>query len=753
MQREQRPFQVVSPYQPTGDQPQAIEQLSRDLLGGAECVTLLGATGTGKTFTMAHTIQRFQRPTLIISHNKTLAAQLYEEMRELFPHNAVSYFVSYYDYYQPEAYIPQRDIYIEKDSSRNPELEALRLGATSNILSRRDTIVVASVSCIFGLGSPQAYSKRVLTISKGARINRREFLLAMNAMQYKRTDIEFQRGMYRVRGEVIEVWPAYEKFAVRVEMFGDEIDRIEYIDPLTGELLGGPEAQEKQYFLFPAVHYVTEDETIGAVLTAIRAELDARVMQLRSEGKLLEAQRLLARTKYDLEMIEEVGFCSGIENYSRFFDGRKPGERPYTLMDYFDFAPPREKASRQEGNKASQEEVGSSGAALDASMPLASMASSRPNFRDWLCIIDESHVTTPQIHAMFNGDQNRKRVLVDHGFRLPSAMDNRPLTFPEFESIAPRLMFVSATPSKYELEKCKGVVAEQVIRPTGLLDPIIEVRPAQGQVADLLLRCKERAAKGERVLVTALTKRLCEDLTTYLDEQGVRVRYLHSEIETLERMEILTELREGKYDVLVGVNLLREGLDLPEVSMVCILDADKEGFLRSATSLIQQMGRAARNSGSLVVMYADKVTPSMDTAIRETERRRVKQLAYNAEHGITPTTIVKGIRRGLEAELKARRTAQSAVAAGETEYESSELIMMLEEEMLEAAQNLDFEKAARLRDQAKKLKATPGKQKVRRSDVQGDGNGRGSGGERRAGMPGVRANKKSKKWRKGSEKG
>ncbi len=730
MQREQRSFQVVSPYKPTGDQPQAIEQLSRDLNAGAECVTLLGATGTGKTFTMAHTIQRFQRPTLIISHNKTLAAQLYEEMRELFPHNAVSYFVSYYDYYQPEAYIPQRDIYIEKDSSRNPELEALRLGATSNILSRRDTIVVASVSCIFGLGSPQAYSKRVLTISKGARIDRREFLLAMNAMQYKRTDIELQRGMYRVRGEVIEVWPAYEKFAVRVEMFGDEIDRIEYIDPLTGELLGGPEAQEKQYFLFPAVHYVTEDETLGGVITAIRAELDTRVMQLRSEGKLLEAQRLLARTKYDLEMIEEVGFCSGIENYSRFFDGRKPGERPYTLMDYFDFAPPGPAGS------------------MTPQQAAASVASERPNFRDWLCIIDESHVTTPQIHAMFNGDQNRKRVLVDHGFRLPSAMDNRPLTFPEFESIAPRLMFVSATPGKYELEKCGGIVAEQVIRPTGLLDPIIEVRPAQGQVADLLVRCKERAAKGERVLVTALTKRLCEDLTTYLDEQGVRVRYLHSEIETLERMEILTDLREGKYDVLVGVNLLREGLDLPEVSMVCILDADKEGFLRSATSLIQQMGRAARNSGSLVIMYADKVTPSMDMAIKETERRRVKQLAYNAEHGITPTTIVKGIRRGLEAELKARRTAQSAVAAGEPEYESAELIMMLEEEMLEAAQNLDFEKAARLRDQVKKLKAGGVRQKVRRSEVEGDGGGRGSGGERRAGMPGVRANKKSKKWKK-----
>ncbi|HMN42041.1 MAG TPA: excinuclease ABC subunit UvrB [Phycisphaerales bacterium] len=739
MFREPRPFEVVSPFKPTGDQPQAIEQLSRDLSAGAECVTLLGATGTGKTFTMANVIERFGRPTLIISHNKTLAAQLYEEMRELFPHNSVNYFVSYYDYYQPEAYIPQRDIYIEKDSSRNPELEALRLAATSNILSRRDTIVVASVSCIFGLGSPQAYSSRVLTITRGATIDRREFLLAMSAMQYQRVDIEFQRGKFRVRGDAIEVWPAYEKFAIRVSLFGDEIERIEYIDPLTGELLGGEEAQEKQVFLFPAVHYVTEEETLGGVIAAIRAELDTRVMELRAEGKLLEAQRLLARTKYDLEMIEEVGYCSGIENYSRFFDGRKPGERPYTLLDYFDFAPPGEKGPRDQGIK------GSSGDKLDSLNPGSLDPSARPNFRDWLCIIDESHVTIPQVHAMFNGDRNRKRVLVDHGFRLPSALDNRPLTFAEFEATVPRLMFVSATPSAYELRRSLGVVAEQVIRPTGLVDPAIEVRPAQGQVLDLVERCKERAARKERVLVTALTKRLCEDLTTYLDEQGLRVRYLHSEIETLERMEILADLRTGEFDVLVGVNLLREGLDLPEVSLVCILDADKEGFLRSATSLIQQMGRAARNSGSVVVMYADKVTPSMDAAIKETERRRLKQLAYNAEHNITPTTIIKAVRRGLEAELKARRTAQSAIATGETEYESAELAMMLEEEMLEAAQNLDFEKAARLRDQARNVRASgtsPGK-KIRRSEVE-SATGRADA-TRKAGMPGVRANKKSRK--------
>jgi excinuclease ABC subunit B len=741
MSREQRPFQVVSPFKPTGDQPQAIDQLARDLDRGAECVTLLGATGTGKTFTMANVIARFGRPTIIISHNKTLAAQLYEEMREIFPHNSVNYFVSYYDYYQPEAYIPQRDIYIEKDSSRNDELDQLRLAATSNILSRRDTIVVASVSCIFGLGSPQAYGERVLTITRGASIDRRSFLLSLNSMQYQRTDVEFTRGKHRVRGDSLEIWPAYEKYAVRVELFGDEITKIELINPTSGELL----AEEKQFFLFPAVHYVTDESTTGAIAARIREELDARVMVLRSEGKLLEAQRLLARTKYDLEMIEEVGFCNGIENYSRYFDGRQPGERPYTLLDYFDFAPPQGAA----GPAAAPARDGSP-------VPTAARAA-RPNFKDWLCIIDESHVTIPQIHAMFNGDRNRKTILVDHGFRLPSALDNRPLRFEEFEAVVPRLMFVSATPGPYELERSGGVVAEQVIRPTGLVDPVIEVRPAQGQVADLVARCRERIAKKERVLVTALTKRLCEDLTTYLDEQGLRVRYLHSEIDTLERMEILTDLRTGEFDVLVGVNLLREGLDLPEVSLVCILDADKEGFLRSPTSLIQQMGRAARNVNALVVMYADKMTPAMDAAMKETERRRAKQLAYNAEHGITPQTIVKSIRRGLEAELKARRTAQSAVASSEKEYEVGELVRTLEEEMLEAAQNLEFEKAARLRDQVKKLKARAGSDgagKVRRSEIDGAGRGAqgraGDGKERKAGMPGVRANKRSGKRTRGS---
>ena len=727
----QRPFQVVSPFKPTGDQPQAIAQLSRDIIAGRENVTLLGATGTGKTFTMAHVIERAQKPTIIISHNKTLAAQLYEEMRELFPSNSVNYFVSYYDYYQPEAYIPQRDIYIEKDSSKNEELDQLRLAATSNILSRRDTIVVASVSCIFGLGSPLAYSEKVLTITRGSAINRREFLLAMNAMQYQRTDIEFTRGKYRVRGDVIEVWPAYEKYAVRVELFGDQIEKIELINPTSGELL----AEEKQFFLFPAVHYVLDESQLVPIIEQIRADLDKRVMELRGQGKLLEAQRLLARTKYDLEMIEEVGFCNGIENYSRYFDGRQPGERPYTLLDYFDFAPRRDSGA---GVRQSEK--------TNPDSPTPNAAPARPNFKDWLCIIDESHVTIPQIRAMYHGDRNRKTILVEHGFRLPAAMDNRPLRFEEFESIVPQTMFVSATPSQYELERSQGEVAEQVIRPTGLLDPIIEVKPAQGQIADLLAQCKVRVASGERVLVTALTKRLCEDLTTYLDEQGLRVRYLHSEIETLDRMEILTDLRTGEFDVLVGVNLLREGLDLPEVSLVCILDADKEGFLRSPTSLIQQMGRAARNVNALVIMYADKMTPAMDAAIRETERRRAKQIAYNKELGITPTTIQKSIRRGLETELKARRTAQKAVAGSEKEYDAVELVRELEADMLTAAQNLEFEKAAQLRDQVKKLKEGKGfggQAKVRRSDV--DGSGPGSDGERKAGMPGVRANKRSKK--------
>ncbi len=728
-------FEVKAEFEPTGDQPSAIAKLEADLRAGKPAACLLGATGTGKTFTMAHVIARLQRPTLIISHNKTLAAQLYEELREFLPGNSVNYFVSYYDYYQPEAYIPQRDIYIEKDASRNDDLDQLRLAATSNILSRRDTVVVASVSCIFGLGSPEAYAQKVLTLTRGASIDRRELLLALAGMQYQRSEVEFKRGLYRVRGDALEIWPAYEKFALRVELFGDEIDRLELINPTSGEVL----ADERQFFLFPAVHYVMPETELKAITAQIRADMDARVMALRSEGKLLEAQRLLSRTRYDLEMIEEVGYCQGVENYSRYFDGRMPGERPFTLMDYFDYSPPA-----GEGSDRPREGLLSAPRA-DAAQAIKAR---RPNYRDWLLVIDESHVTLPQVRAMFNGDRARKQVLVDHGFRLPAALDNRPLRFEEFESIVPQVLFVSATPGPYELERVGGDVAEQVIRPTGLLDPVIHVKPARGQVPDLLERCKERSSRGERVLVTALTKRLCEDLATYLDDQGLRVRYLHSEIETLERVEILSDLRRGEFDVLVGVNLLREGLDLPEVSLVAILDADKEGFLRSPTSLIQQMGRAARNAAGEVIMYADGMTPAMQAAIGETERRRAKQIAYNQQHGITPTTIKKAIRRGLEIELKAKRTARAAVATSEQEFEIDELIRGIEGEMLAAAEELKFEQAAALRDQISKLKKIKAESEkiglprtVKRSEVEKPGTRGGSSPAQKPGMPGTRARK------------
>jgi excinuclease ABC subunit B len=729
-----------------GDQPAAIAALMERLKDRRERhACLLGATGTGKTFTMANVIAGLGKPTLILSHNKTLAAQLFEEMRELFPHNSVNYFVSYYDYYQPEAYIPARDIYIEKDSSRNDELDKLRLAATSNILSRRDTIVVASVSCIFGLGSPEAYGSKVLTLSRGMALDRRSLLLGLDAMQYKRSDIEFKRGQFRVRGDVLEVYPAYDQFAVRIELFGDEIEALRLINPTSGEEL----AEERTFHLFPANHYVLPEDRMAAALQAIREELDARVMQLRSEGKLLEAQRLLSRTRYDLEMLEEAGFCNGVENYSRFFDGRKPGEKPSTLMDYFDYAPTTESGGVDIGREGVLD--GASGS-----------YGTRRNKNDWLLIIDESHVTLPQVHAMYNGDQMRKKVLVEHGFRLPSALDNRPLKFEEFEAFVPQVLFVSATPGPYELKKVGGEVAEQVIRPTGLVDPLIEVKPAAGQVPDLLARCKERASAGERVIVTALTKRLCEDLTLYLHEKGggLRVRYLHSEIDTLERVEILTDLRKGEFDVLVGVNLLREGLDLPEVSLVCILDADKEGFLRSSTSLIQQIGRAARNVNAHVVMYADQITPAMKGAMDETERRRAKQIAYNAEHGITPQTVKKAIRQGLDAELRAGRIAREAVKSKEPEFEVAELIRILEGEMLESAQSLEFEKAAKIRDQVKQLREGKGaaararEGKLRRSEVESASAGTaGAAAVRKAGMPGVRANKRSRKGRKSPGRG
>ncbi len=706
---------MVAEFEPTGDQPAAIERLSGALAGGARYACLLGATGTGKTFTMAHVIERLGMPTLIISHNKTLAAQLFEELREFFPHNSVNYFVSYYDYYQPEAYIPARDIYIEKDSSRNEELDQLRLAATSNILSRRDTIVVASVSCIFGLGSPAAYRERVLTLTEGEPADRRGLLLGLNDMQYTRAEVEFRRGTYRVRGDALEVWPAYEKFGVRVEIGDDRLERIELFHPASGEVL----ARERQFLLFPAVHYVMPDTGLGTITARIRADLEERVTELRHGG------RLLARTRYDLELIEEVGYCPGVENYSRYFDGRAPGERPYCLLDYFEHAP-----------------RGGEGAGRG----------SGPGCGDWLCIIDESHVTIPQIRAMYHGDRRRKEVLVEHGFRLPAALDNRPLRFEEFEALVPRMLFVSATPGSYELEKAGGAVAEQIIRPTGLVDPRIEVRPTSGQVPDMVREVRVRAARSERVLVTALTKRLCEDLASYLSEQGLRVRYLHSEIDTLDRVRILSDLRTGEFDVLVGVNLLREGLDLPEVSLVCILDADKEGFLRSPTSLIQQMGRAARNVNAEVIMYADRVTPAMRAAMEETERRRRLQLAYNEARGITPRSVRKAIRRGLDLELRARRRAREAVGSKEEEFEAAELMRTLEGEMLEAAERLEFERAAVLRDQVLKLRKMVEESgrlglpagKVTRGQIEG----RKASGGSTAGMPGTRATRRSRRPRR-----
>src|SRR5688500_11534629 len=621
-------FQVVSPFQPQGDQPQAIDRLVAGVRAGKRFQNLMGVTGSGKTFTMAHTIAQVNKPTLVISHNKTLAAQLYEEFKELFPHNAVGYFVSYYDYYQPEAYIPQRDIYIEKDASRNDDLDRLRLSATSNLVSRNDVLLVASVSCIFGLGSPVNYKKSVLPIRTGVPTDRDDMLRALIDLQYGRNDIDFKRATFRVRGDVVELHPSYEEIAYRIEFFGDEITTIDMINPLTGELL----KSEDQIFIYPAVHYVMPEDRVADAVRSIREELDAQVLHLRSQGKLLEAQRLLARTKYDMEMLVEVGYCSGIENYSRHLDGRKPGEKPYTLIDYFP--------------------------------------------KDYLLIIDESHVTIPQLKAMYFGDKNRKDVLIEHGFRLPSAADNRPLKYEEFEQMIHQAIYVSATPGKIELEKTGGEVIEQVIRPTGLIDPEIVVHPAQGQVPHLLAAIKERAEAGERVLVTALTKRLAEDLAAYIQEAGIRGRYLHSEIQTIERVEILRDLRQGDFDVLVGINLLREGLDLPEVSLVAILDADKAGFLRSETSLIQTIGRAARNVNAKVILYADSITPAMQKAMDETARRRVAQLQFNAERGITPQTIKKGIRSGIESEVKARRTAQEAIRVNDDQFDQAEIVKL-----------------------------------------------------------------------------
>ena len=652
-------FQIVSPYAPCGDQPQAIADLVASHRRGRRFQTLLGVTGSGKTFTMAHVIQQLRLPTLVISHNKTLAAQLYEEFRELFPQNAVEYFVSYYDYYQPEAYIPQRDIYIEKDASRNDDLDRLRLAATSSVVSRRDVVVVASVSCIFGLGSPDEYKASVVDVRVGEEWERDALLRKLVRLQYDRNDVELKRGTFRVRGDVVEIAPAAEEYAIRVELFGDTVERITLTHPLSGNAL----QERDQVYIYPAVHYVLPEDSVEQAVAAIQEELDARVMQLRHDGKLLEAQRLLARTKYDMEMLLEVGYCSGIENYSRHLNGTPPGAKPYTLVDYF------------------------------------------PD--DFLLIIDESHVTIPQIGAMFNGDRNRKLVLVEHGFRLPSCLDNRPMRFEEFEAMWKQVFFVSATPGPYELKKCEGEVVEQVIRPTGLLDPSIEVKAARGQVPDLLQQCQERVQNGQRVLITTLTKRLAEDLSSYIQQAGLRGRYLHSEIDTLERVEILRELRLGSFDVLVGVNLLREGLDLPEVSLVAILDADKEGFLRSETSLVQMIGRCARNVDAHVILYADRVTAAMQRAMDETNRRRAIQLKHNEEHGITPDTIHKEIRAGLMREVAAMKRVREAVHADDGDYDREELTQQLEAEMLQAAEELDFEKAAALRDHIKELKESP----------------------------------------------
>ena len=672
LQRRVAPFEVISDYQPAGDQPEAIEELTRRINAGEQDVVLLGATGTGKSATTAWLIERLQRPTLVLVHNKTLAAQLANEFKELLPNNAVEYFVSYYDYYQPEAYVPQTDTFIEKDSSVNSEVERLRHSATNSLLTRRDVIVVATVSCIYGLGTPQEYVDRMVRLRVGEEIERNALLRRFVDIQYKRNDLAFDRGTFRVRGDTIEIIPMYEELAVRIEMFGDEIERITTLHPLTGEII----RDETEMYIFPATHYAAGPETMKRALGEIEADMEMQVTKFEKQGKLLEAQRLRMRTTFDMEMMQQLGFCSGIENYSRYLDDREPGSAPNCLLDYFP--------------------------------------------EDFLVVIDESHVTVPQIGAMYEGDASRKRTLVEHGFRLPSAMDNRPLKFPEFLERVGQKVYLSATPGKYELEKTNGSVVEQVIRPTGLVDPKIVLKPVRGQIDDLLGEINLRAERNERVLVTTLTKKMAEDLTEYLQERKVRVRYLHSEVDTLRRVELLRELRLGEYDVLIGINLLREGLDLPEVSLVSILDADKEGFLRSATSLIQTIGRAARNVSGEVHMYADNITDSMQKAIDETNRRRAKQIAYNTERGVDPQPLRKRISDITELIAKEEEDTQKLIAGKRNDspaigvhskklvslprQELLALIESLSEQMRSAASELQFELAARLRDEIKDLK-------------------------------------------------
>jgi len=668
IERREKPFEVVSEFEPSGDQPTAIAQLDERLNRGERDVVLMGATGTGKSATAAWLIEKQQRPTLVMAPNKTLAAQLANELRQLLPNNAVEYFVSYYDYYQPEAYIAQTDTYIEKDSSINDDVERLRHSATSALLSRRDVVVVSSVSCIYGLGTPQSYLDRSIVLRVGEEVERDRFLRLLVDVQYERNDIDFKRGTFRVKGDTVDIIPAYEEVAVRVEFFGDEVDSLYYIHPLTGDVI----SQEDEVRIFPATHYVATDERMEKAIEAIKEELADRLEELENKGKLLEAQRLRMRTEYDLEMIQQVGFCSGIENYSRHMDGRPAGSAPATLIDYFP--------------------------------------------EDFLTIIDESHVTVPQIGGMFEGDMSRKRNLVEFGFRLPSAVDNRPLTFDEFEARVGQTVYMSATPGDYELEAAQGEFVEQVIRPTGLVDPKVTVKPTKGQIDDLIDEIRQRTDKDERVLVTTLTKRMAEDLTDYLLDNGIRVRYLHSDIDTLQRVELLRQLRLGEYDVLVGINLLREGLDLPEVSLVAILDADKEGFLRSTKSLIQTIGRAARNVSGEVIMYADQVTESMQEAIDETERRREKQIAYNEEHGIDPQPLRKAIAdildqvyENADADASASLSSDAAVAerpdvSTMASDEVQKLIDDLTVQMRDAAGELKFELAGRLRDEIADLK-------------------------------------------------